>query len=1611
MNIFKPQWLLFPRVLILIILIITPIISSLISVNPVNAAGWPGWNGINTIYYNPAQEDANNPYLQTAAQELKTYLEQMSGKSWTVTNSYPPSPAVYLSVNATQLSAHGSEASRLVVNNIGVTITGKTALAVREGAYGLLERLGVRWFFKSDAWTVVPSALVNLSDMDVIDEPDYFYRYLGFYPHSVDMSNTYDWIARNRLGGDKRYFVGATYSYIFSNPSTLFLTHPEYFYPTGARTELGWPWQLNPSNPDVIAQAITYARNTLSGSPSSFEGQNRVYGAVSVTPNDGPGWSPPYSDSQWQTITDKVYSLANAVAANISADYPDRYVSVYSYALYAGIPTISLNPNILAEIGIAYNYTPLSLQERIDGLVGKGIKVGIRDYLDVWGWWEDDPALNGFDKAQSIKYYHDNGIDVYHAESLDSWGATGLTYYMVSKLLWDSSLNLDDVADDFYEKAFGAASAVMKEYYENLNTDNVSVGTNFLRLAEAETLVKGDSAILERLRQLEYYQRFLWKYHTTGLSSLSLSDLESFYTFITKIRNLYIINYVNVEEAVRAELISRGLTGTQVNALQNFTAPTSQEATNYLNEALAAFNGTIPDINPYTIDLVSSGDTSHPVLTSFSGSGQAILIPSNGNENITINVKGHAGYSVNATWSGDITWWNPDGNLIETKTISAGGTWVSYNVTATAPGNYLFKIPYSTSFGFTIDVPNHAASLLCSSKSPRLWGQTSNYFYVPADTETFVFELYPSGGVATGQLIDPNGNTALNFASSNATEYRINTTVPGTWKCISTATYNVSYSFRGIPPLIWHDPQYLLVQTSSVTPVPPVLSPIGNKTTHPGWNLQFSISATDQNGGNLTYSASNLPAWASFNPATRTFSGTANQTGTYNNIVFQVSDGTFTDSESVNITVLENHAPALNAVGNKIVNEGSALAFTVSANDTDGDALTYSVSNMPSGATINPATGLFSWTPSYTQAGIYNNICFNATDSAISDSDNITITVNNVNRAPVISTIGNKTVYEGSTLTFTVSASDPDGDSLTYSASNLPFESSFNGTSRIFSWAPGSGKAGNYTNILFSAYDGSLTTSETITITVAVVPANPTPAPAGGGGGGGSSSGSGGGASGITSLMGSMSASGRAIEEITASDINLKLTVRIPFGTLVKKRVGAALTSIRITPLGESQAAKQGSVLIGQSFEVEPSGATFEASAFLVFRYSPSDIPADISVNNLYIALWDPIASVWTDLGGKVDPSARTITVPIQHLSTYALMARTRPADFKLSNITLSSREILSGETITASIDINNQGDLSGNYTANLKINNTMAQTKSIVLSGGSGDKVSFTFVPDAVGEYQISIGDMPATFVVKKPQTPAAFTIDNLTVVPLSSNIGDYVDVSALLKNTGDMAGAYKVVLSVDDLVVETEEVKLEGNSSLPIGFSFIADVAGQHKISIGSLLAPFEVKAQSLLLPPPSDKKSNLEISSFSISPNYDKTTNTLIYTMITYQMDQSWDSFLDSRLMLTVFHDSQFLEQVTLFALGELQQDGRTGKLSYVPSAGWEPGEYAFRAELFSGDELIQDTPLRRLSVTPESAASVVSWKTLSIIIGSALVLGSLILTLVLYYRRDMLHDYWK
>jgi len=194
-------------------------------------------------------------------------------------------------------------------------------------------------------------------------------------------------------------------------------------------------------------------------------------------------------------------------------------------------------------------------------------------------------------------------------------------------------------------------------------------------------------------------------------------------------------------------------------------------------------------------------------------------------------------------------------------------------------------------------------------------------------------------------------------------------------------------------------------------------------------------------------------------------------------------------------TLPANNPPVLAAIGDQSTGENIQLSIPLSATDVDdGDHVSFSMSGAPTGAELydnGDGTADFFWTPDYSQAGSYL-VTFTVTDNGIpsaSDSETITITVNDVNRPPVLSAIGNKSVNENIELSFLLTASDPDGHNLSFVKSGGPTEATLtdhgDGTA-TFSWTPNFGEAGDHP-VTFTVTDNGVPVAsdlETITITV-----------------------------------------------------------------------------------------------------------------------------------------------------------------------------------------------------------------------------------------------------------------------------------------------------------------------------------------------------------------------------------------------------------------------------------------------------------------------------------------------------------------------------------------------
>src|SRR5262249_51214550 len=129
----------------------------------------------------------------------------------------------------------------------------------------------------------------------------------------------------------------------------------------------------------------------------------------------------------------------------------------------------------------------------------------------------------------------------------------------------------------------------------------------------------------------------------------------------------------------------------------------------------------------------------------------------------------------------------------------------------------------------------------------------------------------------------------------------------------------------------------------------------------------------DSPPSSLRFSLDNAPAGAAINPKTGVFNWTPSEEQGPQNFTFSVrvtDDGNppLSDTKTINIQVNEvNVPPRLTSVpASTTINELEPYSFIAKALDPDipVQTLTFSLANAPAGATIDPGTGVFNWTPS-----------------------------------------------------------------------------------------------------------------------------------------------------------------------------------------------------------------------------------------------------------------------------------------------------------------------------------------------------------------------------------------------------------------------------------------------------------------------------------------------------------------------------------------------------------------------------------------------------------------------------------------------------------------------
>ena len=263
----------------------------------------------------------------------------------------------------------------------------------------------------------------------------------------------------------------------------------------------------------------------------------------------------------------------------------------------------------------------------------------------------------------------------------------------------------------------------------------------------------------------------------------------------------------------------------------------------------------------------------------------------------------------------------------------------------------------------------------------------------------------------------------------------------------------------------------------------PVISGTPATSVVAGAAYSFQPAATDADANTtFVWSIQNKPTWATFSTTTGKLSGTAGSAGSYANIRITVSDGKANVSLpvfAIQVTAAANRAPTISGTPATSVAVNAVYSFTPTASDADQDMLSFSVQNKPSWATFSISNGKLSGTP--TSSGSFSGIVISVSDgkaSAALPAFTITVAAGAPsNGTPTISGSPTTSVVAGSAYSFTPTASDPEGSTLTFSIQNKPTWATFNTGNGKLSGTPAAGNVGTTSNIVISVSDGAKSAS------------------------------------------------------------------------------------------------------------------------------------------------------------------------------------------------------------------------------------------------------------------------------------------------------------------------------------------------------------------------------------------------------------------------------------------------------------------------------------------------------------------------------------------------------
>lgn len=233
------------------------------------------------------------------------------------------------------------------------------------------------------------------------------------------------------------------------------------------------------------------------------------------------------------------------------------------------------------------------------------------------------------------------------------------------------------------------------------------------------------------------------------------------------------------------------------------------------------------------------------------------------------------------------------------------------------------------------------------------------------------------------------------------------------------------------------------------------------------------------------------------------------------------------------------------------------------------------------------------------------------------------------------------------------------------------------------------------------------------------------------------------------SLNGTVSGNG-----VSIPSLNIQHRIA-PSGYRVEMTDPQSEPSGEAPPLGKTEAISYFNIeAIGEEVD-RISGATVK------FSVDPASLPASIAEDAL--VLYRYTGSEWqTEETEYISTANRTLTYQSTVSGFSAFAIGSSPATVSVSSVNIENSELSVGESIAITAKVVNNQTQTSTHDITLHVNDTAITSKTVEVPAGSTKRVSFTFSPDVVGTYTITVGDTEAgSVVVREAQSPTTNSTD----------------------------------------------------------------------------------------------------------------------------------------------------------------------------------------------------------------------------------------------------------